>query len=130
MRVQSILYPEGSDPRCKKGEAGKELKKAQRHKNKMSHKKALKAAKYLVKHEREGMRHNPHLSDRYDFVGLFSRKLLRKIKHMLKIHGIKAKITKNVSGHGDTGAKELYVTRGFGRLAMALMGATFQSSEV
>jgi len=87
MRVQTILYPEGSDPRCGAGEGGKELSRAKRHKK------------------------NPHLtSGKWKFVGMFDKGDMGKVRRLLKVSGIKLKITKDHE-NGDPRKRELYVGR-------------------
>jgi len=54
---------------------------------------------------------NPHLrSGRWEFVGMFAKADIGSVKRILKIHGIKAKVTKDHL-KGERGQRELYVER-------------------
>lgn len=55
---------------------------------------------------------NPHLKGHglWRFVGLFQKRNISEVKRILKIHGIKMKVTGNHATK-ERGMKELYVTK-------------------
>ena len=52
---------------------------------------------------------NPHLTGKWRFVGYFEKNEIGKVRRLLKIQGIKVKITKDMRT-GDKNLRELYVS--------------------
>ena len=69
-------------------------------------KKKLTAQKHLHR------RGNPHLNTtgKWRFIGYFDKNEVGKVRRLLKIHGVKMKITKD-ERTGDKQLRELYVGR-------------------
>jgi len=61
---------------------------------------------------RQRRKKNPHLrSGRWKFVGMFAKGDISGVKRILKIHGIKCKVTTDHYKQ-EPGQKELYVEKG------------------
>lgn len=54
---------------------------------------------------------NPHLTGKWQFVGMFQKGDIGSVKRMMKIHGIKVKVTADHYKR-EPGIRELYVGRG------------------
>jgi len=69
---------------------------------------------------------NPHLtSGRWRFVGMFAKADTPSVKRMLKIHGIKNRVTKD-RYKGEKGMRELYVERAAWQVAYAAITRLFE----
>lgn len=76
---------------------------------------------------RKRRRRNPHLtSGKWRFVGYFPKSAIGYVRRLLKIHGIKLKITMDQSG--EKGYKELYVTRDAFQYAYGFISRYFSKS--
>lgn len=55
---------------------------------------------------------NPHLtSGKWRFLGMFEKRDIKQVKRILRVHGMKTKVTKDHL-KGEPGMRELYVERG------------------
>ena len=90
-------------------------------------------AKQLVKAthtlRRESRAKNPHLtSGKWRFVGMFSKRDVGGVKRILRIHGIKSKVTKDAL-KGEKGQRELYVERGAFDTAYRAISRLFETGK-
>lgn len=69
---------------------------------------------------------NPHLtSGKWKFVGMFAKADIASVRRILKIHGIKNKVTKD-HVKGEQGMRELYVERAAWRTAYEAITRLFE----
>lgn len=72
---------------------------------------------------------NPHLtSGKWRFVGMFSKRDVGGVKRILRIHGIKSKVTKDQL-KGEKGQRELYVERGAFDTAYRAISRLFETGR-
>jgi len=72
---------------------------------------------------------NPHLtSGKWRFVGMFSKSDVGSVKRILKIHGMKYKVTKDAL-KGEKGQRELYVERGAFDTAYRAISRLFETGR-
>ena len=72
---------------------------------------------------------NPHLtSGKWRFVGMFSKRDVGGVKRILRIHGIKSKVTKDQL-KGEKGQRELYVERGAFDTAYRAISRLFETGK-
>lgn len=67
---------------------------------------------------------NPHLSAKWDFVGMFPREIIGRARKLLKAHGFKMKVTRDLYTH-DPKYRELYVGKGQFRQVYTLLTGIF-----
>ena len=89
-------------------------------------KKLVKATHVL---RREKRAKNPHLtSGKWRFVGMFRKGEIGSVKRILKIHGMKYKVTKDAL-KGEKGQRELYVERGAFDTAYRAISRLFEAGK-
>ncbi len=70
---------------------------------------------------------NPHLrSGKWQFLGMFASRDIGQVKRMLKIHGMKYKVTKDHL-KGEKGMRELYIEKGRFDIAYRTIARLFTS---
>jgi len=72
---------------------------------------------------------NPHLrSGKWQFVGMFEKRDIKQVKRILRVHGMKTKVTKDHYKQ-EPGMRELYVERGAFATAYRAIAALFVSDK-
>lgn len=103
-----------------KAKAKAQEKKWQRSKTYQQRKKQYGLEDYTV---------NPHLrSGKWQFLGMFAKADVKSVKRILKIHGIKVKVTKD-HVKGEKGMREVYVERAAWRTAYEAITRLFETGR-